>query len=62
MIAPVTQAGMGVWLQNVCKILEKNHEITLLTSNLPGVKISSNNFLYSINASLLNSSNNSKSL
>ena len=46
MIAPITQAGMGVWLQNVCKILEKNHEITLLTSNLPGVKISSNNFSY----------------
>jgi glycosyltransferase involved in cell wall biosynthesis len=43
MIAPVTQAGMGVWLQNVCKILEKNHEITLLTSNLPGVKIFCNN-------------------
>ena len=41
MVAPITEAGMGVWLSNVCPILEKNHKVTLLTSDNPGVKISS---------------------
>jgi glycosyltransferase involved in cell wall biosynthesis len=36
MVAPVTEAGIGVWLSNVCPILEKNHELTLLTSDFPG--------------------------
>jgi glycosyltransferase involved in cell wall biosynthesis len=40
MIAPITEAGMGVWLSNVCPILEKNHHVTLLTSNNPGIEIS----------------------
>jgi glycosyltransferase involved in cell wall biosynthesis len=40
MVAPVTEAGIGVWLSNVCPILEKNHELTLLTSDFPGVPIS----------------------
>lgn len=40
MVAPVTEAGIGVWLSNVCSILEKKHDLTLLTSNFPGVPIS----------------------
>lgn len=45
MVAPVTEAGIGVWLRNVCPILEKNHELTLLTSNFPGVSISCNDII-----------------
>ena len=45
MVAPVTEAGMGVWLSNVCPILEKNHKVTLLTSDNPGVKISCSKIL-----------------
>lgn len=39
MIAPVTEAGIGVWLRNVCTLLKKNHEITLLTSTNVGINI-----------------------
>lgn len=45
MVAPVTEAGIGVWLSNVCPILEKNHELTLLTSDFPGVPISCTDIL-----------------
>lgn len=40
MVAPVTEAGIGIWLSHVCPILEKNHELTLLTSDFLGVPIS----------------------
>jgi len=45
MVAPVTEAGIGVWLKNVCSILKKNHDITLLTSSFPGVKIPCNSII-----------------
>lgn len=45
MVAPVTEAGIGVWLSHVCPILEKNHELTLLTSDFTGVPISCKNIL-----------------
>ncbi len=45
MVAPVTEAGIGVWLSNVCSILEKKHDLTLLTSNFSGVPISCKNKL-----------------
>ena len=33
MVAPVIDAGMGVWLEKICPILEKSHELTLLKSD-----------------------------
>ena len=40
MIAPVIDAGMGVWLQEICPILEKSHELTLLKSDRHEMNIS----------------------
>lgn len=45
MVAPVTEAGIGVWLKNVCSILKKNHDITLLTSSFPGVEVPCNSII-----------------
>ena len=40
MIAPVIDAGMGVWLQEMCPILEKSHELTLLKSDRQEMNVS----------------------
>ena len=43
MVAPVTEGGIGTWLSYVCPILDKKHDLTLLTSDFSGVEISCTN-------------------
>jgi len=42
MISPELDAGIGTWLEFVCPILMKNHEVTLLTSSKATRKIDCN--------------------
>lgn len=45
MVAPVTEAGMGVWLRNVIPFLENKHNVTLLTSRENNLEIKCKNII-----------------
>ena len=45
MISPELDAGIGTWIEFVCPLLMKNHEVTLLTSSNANRKIICNNVI-----------------
>ena len=45
MISAELDAGVGTWLEFVCPILMKNHEVTLLTSKNSTRKINCNKII-----------------